>query len=115
MNLGLIGVNRRENPPTYQVFVRVVFKGEPSPPDQGDLGEDVALQQLLKQHLARFPGGSQDETAFILLPEVLLQILHVRGGHVVCHNKSTLCTSAANTHIMNYTQMLNMLCANMFI
>lgn len=62
---------------TNQVFICFALKGELPPHDESDLGEDVALQQVLKQHLARFSRGAKDEAAFILLPEVFLQSLHV--------------------------------------
>lgn len=72
-------VNWVQHEPTNQVFIRFVLKGELSPPDEGDLGEDVAPQQVSEQLPARFPGGAEDETAFIVLPEVPLQSLHVFG------------------------------------
>lgn len=76
------------NQPTNQVFVCFPFKGELSPANESDLGEDVALQQVLEQQPSRFPRSAEDKTAFILLPEVLLQGLHVLS-HAVCHHKPT--------------------------
>lgn len=74
------------NQATNQVFNCFVFKGERSPSDQGDLGEDVAPKQILKQHPARFPRGTEDETAFILLPEIFFQSLGVLS-HAVCKSR----------------------------
>ena len=91
-------------PTTDQVLIRFVLKGELSPPDEGNLGEDVSLQQLSEQHPARLPGSAEDETAFILLPEVFLQGLRVLS-HAACgrHNKLTPllapCMIASNTKI----------------
>ena len=64
---------------SYQLLVSFVLEGDLSPSDEGDLGEEVAIQQLFEKQSARLPSGSQDKTAFVLLPKILLQALHVNS------------------------------------
>lgn len=73
---------------TNQVFICSALKGELPPSDESNLGEDVALQQLLKQKLACLSGSTEDEAAFILLPEVFLLSLYILS-HAVCQIKLT--------------------------
>lgn len=69
---------------TNQVFVLLLLKGELPPSDEGDLGEDVPLQHLSEQQLSCLSRSTEDETAFVLLPEMFLEGLHVIC-HAVCH------------------------------
>lgn len=63
----------------HQAFTGFALEGQRPPPYESNLGEEVALQHLLKQQAARFTGGTEDEAASILPPEVLLQGRHVLG------------------------------------
>ena len=69
---------------TDQVFICLFFKSQLPPSDEGYPGEDIALQQVLKQQLACFPRSTKNKTASVLLPEVFLQGLYVLG-HPVNH------------------------------
>lgn len=74
---------------TNQAFVHLLLKGELPPPDEGDPGEDVSLQDLSEQNLSRLSRSTEDEAAFVLLPEIFLQGLHVLC-HAVCQIYLTL-------------------------
>ena len=74
---------------SYQLFVGFVLEGDLPPSDQGDLGEEVPVQQLFEEQSSRLPGGSQDKTAFVLLPKVLLQAFHVNSHAVNDKPKTT--------------------------
>lgn len=65
---------------TDQVFVRLLLKGELPPSDESHPGEEVSLQHLSEQQLSRLSRSTEDEAAFVLLPEIFLQ-----GLHVLCH------------------------------
>lgn len=70
---------------TNQVFVLLLLKGERPPSNESDPGEEVSLQHLSEQQLPRLARSAEDETAFVLMPEIFLQGLHV-PCHAVCHN-----------------------------